>query len=290
MENNPLWFDNKSKIIGVGVYDGLSSVLASSGKINTLWASSYSISSSQGLPDNGILSLEEFKIRLMSIRRMSDLPILADVGNGFSHGKVFNEIVQSFTPFSKFAVSIEDYETGYKISSLYKAQYRKLMNKAIFCERIKQISAKIPIIARTEALVAGKELNEALTRAELYLDSGASGIFLQFPKDYTVEKVRIALREFRSLDTPIIISPSFFGSTKISDFYEWGANLVLASNQIVRFIMRNCETLIKNILRNNVLEPAGSNLMSIEEYNAIFDKGMNSIVTDEFGFDNKCVK
>ena len=51
-------FDGQPKI-GVGVYDGLSALVAAKWKFDFLWVSSFSCSAAAGLPDVGIIGVEE---------------------------------------------------------------------------------------------------------------------------------------------------------------------------------------------------------------------------------------
>ena len=67
-------FDGQPKI-GVGVYDGLSALVAAKWKFDFLWVSSFSCSAAAGLPDVGIIGVEEILATVRTVRRLTALQI-----------------------------------------------------------------------------------------------------------------------------------------------------------------------------------------------------------------------
>src|SRR5258706_14317478 len=65
-------FDGHPKI-GVGVYDGLSALVAAKWKFDFLWGSSFSCSAAAGLPDGGLIGGGEMLVAARTVRRFTAL-------------------------------------------------------------------------------------------------------------------------------------------------------------------------------------------------------------------------
>ena len=80
------------------------------------------------------------------------------------------------------AVIMED--KGFKKNSLFgntvkqEQENAKEFSKKIYAGK-KATTNKLMIIARIESLILGKPLNDAIKRAENYVDAGADGIMIQ---------------------------------------------------------------------------------------------------------------
>jgi phosphoenolpyruvate phosphomutase len=59
---------------GVGIYDGLSALLAEKWKFDFIWVSSFCGSAAAGLPDPGIIGAEDILSVIKVVRRLIALP------------------------------------------------------------------------------------------------------------------------------------------------------------------------------------------------------------------------
>src|SRR5258706_10614710 len=110
-------FDGPPKI-GVGVYDGLSALVAAKWKFDFLWVSSFSCSAAAGLPDVGIIGVEEILATVRTVRRLTALPVVVDLDAGYGDPvKVFH-VVDAMVRAGAAALCIEDNPTS-KRCSLY---------------------------------------------------------------------------------------------------------------------------------------------------------------------------
>ena len=88
------------------------------------------------------------------------------------------------------------------------------------------------VVARTEAFIAGRELGEALRRAEAYHRSGADAILLH-SKISTPDQVLSFMEEWG--DTcPVVIVPTMYYTAPTQVFREVGVNLVIWANHLLR--------------------------------------------------------
>src|SRR6267142_2074528 len=75
-------FDGRPQV-GVGVYDGLSALLAAKWGFDFQWVSSFCCSAAAGLPDAGIIGPEDILTVVRCVHRSSDLPIVVDLDSGY---------------------------------------------------------------------------------------------------------------------------------------------------------------------------------------------------------------
>ena len=119
------------------------------------------------------------------MRRSANLPIVVDLDSGYGDAvKVFH-VVESMARAGAAALCIEDNPIS-KRCSLYDGYDRDLVSVEEHITRLRAARAGVTaagtaarIIARTEALVAGMGVEEALRRATAYVDAGADAVFIQ---------------------------------------------------------------------------------------------------------------
>ena len=107
------------------------------------------------------------------------------------------------------------------------------------------------IIARVESFILGKGIEDALNRAFSYVKAGADGIMIH-SKDKAGEDIKRFCKEFRleNENTPIVVVPSSYNHLYERDFIEWGANIVIYANHLLRAsypaMMKCAEIILKN--------------------------------------------
>ena len=264
------WIKPGDKQFGVGVYDALTANAASVHGVSTLWASSYSISASCGLPDDGQITFSEFFDRVAQIRRASSKPILLDMGDGFSDGTLRQRMYSRLLSKAPVAFCIEDYRPGFKVSALYETRHRQLMDPGVFCRRIRAALRVGRVVARTDGLVAGESQAAVCRRLEQYVSEEPDGLFIQLPADARLDSINEVLDVSRSAGIPLVGSPSYFRRTTFSRMWRAGFALILASNQLARSTLSQAKVLIRRIQADQVLEPTGVPMMRIGEFNSEF--------------------
>src|SRR5699024_11323979 len=74
---------NKDKTFPIiGAHDGMSALLARKTGFESIYLSGGALSASKGLPDIGLLTLDDVVQKAKEIVRASNLPLLVDVDNG----------------------------------------------------------------------------------------------------------------------------------------------------------------------------------------------------------------
>ena len=230
-------FAGHSKV-GVGVYDGLSALLATKWHFDFVWVSSFCCSAAAGLPDAGIIGAEDILTVVRSVRRCVDLPIVVDLDSGYGDPVKAFHVVEAMARAGAAALCIEDNPTS-KRCSLYDGYDRALVSDEEHIARLRAARAGVTqagstcrIIARTEALVAGLGVKEALRRAAAYADAGADAVFIQ-SLDKTGHEVLTFGQEW-GRRTPLFIAPTRLPQVTKQQFFAAGISHTIFANQGLR--------------------------------------------------------
>ena len=88
------------------------------------------------------------------------------------------------------------------------------------------------VIARTETLIAGWGMEEALQRATAYADAGADAILIHSKAPTAAEVMEFARRWSR--DTPLVVVPTTYASTPLQAMEAAGFKMVIFANHPIR--------------------------------------------------------
>ncbi|MDB6110246.1 MAG: Phosphoenolpyruvate phosphomutase [Pedosphaera sp.] len=230
-------FDGHSKV-GVGVYDGLSALLAAKWHFDFVWVSSFCCSAAAGLSDVGIIGPDEILTVIRCVHRSVSLPIVVDIDSGYGDPVKAFHVVEAMARAGAAALCIEDNPIS-KRCSLYAGYDRELVSVDEHVARLRAVRAGVSkagstcrVIARTEALVAGLGVKEALRRATAYADAGADAVFIQ-SLDATGSEVLTFGREWRRR-TPLFIAPTRLPKITKKEFFAAGISHAIFANQGLR--------------------------------------------------------
>jgi len=159
-----------------GAYNGLAALQARAQGFEALYLSGAALSASMGLPDLGILTIDDVVHAIRQIVRATDLPLLVDGDTGYGGALNAMHMVRSFEDAGAAAVHLEDQQLPKKCGHL---NDKRLVTPDEMCERIgAAVRARrhLAVIARTDA-AASEGLPGAIARAQRYVDAGADAIF-----------------------------------------------------------------------------------------------------------------
>ena len=122
------------------------------------------------------------------------------------------------------------------------------------------------IIARVESFILGKDLTDALMRADKYVKSGADGIMIH-SKNSSGEDIKSFCLEFKKKysSIPIILVPSTYNSITEDEFIEWGASVVIYANHMLRSSYPAMLNVAESILKNSRSLEASDKCMPIKD-------------------------
>lgn len=204
---------------------------------------------SYGLPDLGIVGLEDFCIDVRRITSRVDTPLLVDCDTGF--GGAFNiaRTVKELIRAGAAATHIEDQVAQKRCGH---RPNKELVTTGEMCDRIKAaVDAKIDgdfvIMARTDAhAIEGQQ--KAIERAVAYVEEGAEMIFAEAV--HTLEEYAAFVK---AVSVPVLANITEFGKTPYFSAQELasvGIKMVLYPLSANRAMSRAANLVYKSILAN----------------------------------------
>jgi 2-methylisocitrate lyase-like PEP mutase family enzyme len=162
-----------------GATDALSAKLVERHGFEAVYIGSYATAASRyGLPDTGLLTLDDLVQQARTLANAVSIPVIADAEGGFNDPANMWRTVRAFEQAGAAAIHIEDHEGAGKHTSLPQ-RLRPLEEAAA---RIRgaveaRTDPNFLIAARCDALWIGGELGEAARRLEAYAKAGADLVF-----------------------------------------------------------------------------------------------------------------
>ena len=197
----------------VGTINANHALLAKSAGFKAIYLSGGGVSAgSLGVPDLGILTLEDVLIDVRRITSVCDLPLLVDVDTGFGPS-AFNieRTIKSLISAGAAAAQIEDQVLAKRCGH---RPNKEVVATQEMVDRIKAaVSARgddsFYLIARTDA-VAIEGIDAAISRANAYVRAGADAIFAEALTDLD------SYRKFATeVNAPILANLTEFGMTPL---------------------------------------------------------------------------
>jgi len=189
-----------------GVYDPISArVVEETGLYDAVkLVGSGTVFSRTGLPDAGLATMNEMVDHAESVQDAVDVPVIADADNGYGDATNVVRTVREFVRAGVAGIHIEDQAspkrnadvTGVRVLPLEEA---RLKIRAAVDTR-DDLDEEFVVIGRTDARrTADHGIEDAIERANAFLDEGADVIFLKVPE--TREEVR---RVGEAVDGPLM--------------------------------------------------------------------------------------
>src|SRR6478672_4920128 len=207
-----------------GAHTGMAALLAKRAGFDALYVGGSAMTGTMGLPDLGIITVEEVCFFIRQVARASALPVLVDGDTG--HGEALNvmHMVRSFEDAGAAAVHIEDQLLPKKCGHLNDKKLADAREAAAKIAAARRARRHLFIVARTDA-AASEGMDGAVARAKLYLEAGADAIF---PEALTTAEM---FRTFASrVDAPLLANMTEFGRTPFftaAEFQDMGYKMVI---------------------------------------------------------------
>ena len=168
---------DRPEILGVpGSHNGLAGMLAKEAGFEALYISGGAVTATLGLPDLGVMTIEELCFITRQVSRSTDLPLIVDGDTGY--GEVLNVMrtVKELEHAGAGAVHIEDQVVAKKCGHLNDKRLIPPEGAAAKISAAVKGRSHLRIIARTDA-AAVEGLEGAIARANLYKEAGADVVF-----------------------------------------------------------------------------------------------------------------
>jgi 2-methylisocitrate lyase-like PEP mutase family enzyme len=165
---------NNTTLIVPGAHDPISAKLIELHRFPAVYVGSYATSAARlGLPDVGLVSMNEMVDHARSIVDAVNVPVIADGENGWFNAANIWRTIQSFESAGVAAIHIEDHEFGKHAPVRPRlASLEQSVGKIRAAVEARQ-DPNFLIIARSDALWVTGDLEEAIRRLNAYADAGA---------------------------------------------------------------------------------------------------------------------
>lgn len=255
-------------------------VVANNGEIDqfdAMWLSSLCDSTAKGKPDIELVDMSSRLRTVDDILEVTTKPIIldGDTGGMIEHF-VYN--VRTLERMGVSAVIIED-KTGLKKNSLFGTEVEQTQDSIEgFCAKIKagkraQRTEDFMIIARIESLILEKGLEDAMKRAQAYVEAGADGIMIHSRKKEPDEIFQFC-DEFRKKDkkTPIVVVPTSYNTVTEEELAAHGVNIVIYANQLTRSAFPAMQETAMDILKYHRAKEVDDRLLPIKDIITLIDE------------------
>src|SRR5262245_26481168 len=255
-------------VAAVGAQDAVSAKLIERAGFPVVWSSSFTVSAAQrAMPDVNLLTMTETLEAARHINNAVGIPVIADCDNGYGNAVNVVRTVEEYERAGIAGLCLED-NVFPKKCSLYPGMRRELASieehagKIRAAKRAQRDPATV-IIARTEALIAGWGMTEALRRAHAYAEAGADMI-LMHSKAPTAAEVLEFMRLW-DCPTPIVVVPTLYPSVSWEELEGAGVKLVIWANQVLRSAVRGMETALGVLRQARRLDALAPHIVPLEE-------------------------
>ena len=240
-------------------------------QFDAIWVSSLTDSTAKGKPDTELIDRTSRLSTINEILEVTTKSIMVDGDTG-GHTEHFTHTVRTLERLGVSAIVIED-KNGLKRNSLHDHPEDHTQEDAeIFASKIKagidvRVNDKFMIIARIESLILGKGQKDALARAEVYLKAGASAIMIH-SKDRSGDDIKEFAEAYNKFENrmPLMMVPTSYNSVREQELSEWGANIVVYANHLLRAAYPAMERVAEAILENQRALEADQLCSPIEQF------------------------
>ena len=231
-----------------GAHNGQAALQAKAAGFDALYLSGAAMTASMGLPDLGIITVDEVAFFIRQIARATGLPLLVDGDTGYGEALNVMHMVRTFEEAGAGAVHLEDQLLPKKCGHLNDKKLATASDMAAKVAAAATARRHLRIIARTDA-AASEGLEGAIARAKLYVEAGADAIFPEALTSVEMFKeVRAALPGVKLLD-----NMTEFGRTPAltaQEFEELGYDMVIWPVSSLRVANKAQEKLYATLVRD----------------------------------------
>jgi 2-methylisocitrate lyase-like PEP mutase family enzyme len=244
----PELLKEEKPLIMPGVFDGLSAKLSEQAGFTSLFIGGFAaVGARYGVPDQGLRSMTDIASVVRDVVAVTDLPVFVDIDDGYGDVKNAVNTVHIYESIGAAAVMIEDqtwpkrcgHMAGKSVVPIEQAVAKV---KAVCAERMKPETI---ISARTDAR-SSRGLDDAIRRAEAFLEAGADWIFIEAPE--TIDEIETIGNRFR--DVPLLANPLEGGKTPIlppHELAELGFDIIPYGLSLILHVTKTMQTVLADM-------------------------------------------
>jgi methylisocitrate lyase len=231
-----------------GAHLGIAALLAKKQGFEALYMSGAAMSATMGLPDLGMITVDDVAWHIRQVVRAAALPVLVDGDTGYGEALNVMHMVRTFEEAGAAAVHLEDQLLPKKCGHLNDKKLAAPEDMAAKVAAARKARKHLTIIARTDA-AASEGMDGAVARAKLYLEAGADAIF---PEALTTKEMFVEFAR-RMPGVKLLANMTEFGRTPFftaAEFQAMGYAMVIWPVSHLRVAARGMEELYAAITRD----------------------------------------
>jgi methylisocitrate lyase len=224
-----------------GAHLGIAALLAKQAGFEALYMSGAAMSATMGLPDLGMITVDDVAWHIRQVARASALPVLVDGDTGYGEALNVMHMVRAFEEAGAAAVHLEDQLLPKKCGHLNDKKLADAHDMAAKVAAARRARRHLYLIARTDA-AASEGMDGAVARAKLYLEAGADAIF---PEALTTREMFVEFAH-RMPGVKLLANMTEFGRTPFftaEEFEAMGYAMVIWPVSHLRVAARAMEEL-----------------------------------------------
>jgi methylisocitrate lyase len=231
-----------------GAHNGMAALQAKAAGFEGLYLSGAAMTASMGLPDLGIITVDEVCFFIRQVARASGLPLLVDADTGYGEALNVMHAVRAFEDAGAGALHLEDQFLPKKCGHLNDKRLVDPHDMAAKVHAAAKARRDLVIVARTDA-AASEGLDGAVARAKLYMEAGADAIF---PEALNTAEMFRAFAQ-RMPGVPLLANMTEFGKTPFftaEEFELMGYRMVIWPVSALRVANKAQQKLFAAIMRD----------------------------------------
>jgi phosphoenolpyruvate mutase len=248
----------------MGAHDALGALVAQRSGFDGVWSSGFELAASRCVPDAEVLTMAEQLAVAESMAHAVSIPVVADCDTGYGNAESAPHMIRSFEDAGVAGVCIEDKRFP-KLNSFAPGSH-ELVSIAEFTDKVRRAKAaqRTPdfvLVARVEALIAGRGPAEALERARAYADAGADAVLVHSREEIPSRLLEVV----RHWDgrVPLVVVPTTYHTVTAAELEALGVKVVIYANHGLRSSLRAMEEVCDEILRTGSTSSVESRIASV---------------------------
>jgi 2-methylisocitrate lyase-like PEP mutase family enzyme len=280
--------EGKKCVLAVGVYDGLSCLIADKLGFEAGVMGGYPTSATKlGRPDIGLLTMSEMVSHLQYLSDSSEMPIVADADTGYGNPLNVIRTVKEYERAGAAAILLEDQVSPKKCGHMAGKQ---VISAHEHVEKIKAAldarnSQDLVIIARTDAR-AVNSFEDALERAEMYKEAGADMTFIEAPLSF--EELEAIPRKIHCPQVANMVEGGKTPFLSIDELTGLGYKLAFYTLGVQYAVAKTLQNYMSHLVTNGTSSGYEGGMMDFTEFNELVGldevrktEGKYSIRTDD---------
>lgn len=248
-------------------HNGVSAKIVEEAGFRGIWGSGLTLSAAMGVRDNNEVSWTQVIEAAEFMCDATSIPILLDGDTGYGNFNNVRRLVQKLEQKGVAGVCIED-KLFPKTNSFLREGKQPLASPEEFCGKIRAAKdaardGDFCVVARTEALIAGWGLAEALRRADSYRQAGADAILIHSKLSRPDEV--LAFKKEWGDRSPVVIVPTTYYRVPMDVFQNAGFSVVIWANMILRASIAAMQDIASRLRRENSLVDVVDRIAPLKE-------------------------